>query len=216
MKFGKWVIFYLSVVLISINSSTLLAQQIDKEELIKYVSSYNYSAIKEMGPDVIPVLTDLYSVSDIKQKRVIANAFYSLGWKSEDAKEILLQDVHTEDKDLRIAVQYALGRVSDDTEVVEALLNNMQYDKNAYFRDKAACALAYDQIHLTDEQKVQLYEGLILGLSSAKRQVRDIALKALKIHTGQTKGFKVNGTASEQSESLRKWHEWLEEYQDNL
>ena len=39
-------------------------------------------------------------------------------------------------------------------------------DSNALFRDKAACALAYDQIHLTDEQKVQLYEGLISGLSS--------------------------------------------------
>ena len=202
---------------IAINFSKLsLGDQIDSEQVIKYVSSYNIAALKELGPDVMPILSNLYAVSDVKQKRVIANIFYQLKFESEEAKSALIQDVKTDDENLRISVQYALGRVSSDGDVVDALLYNMQNDRNAYFRDKAACALAYYQIHLTDEEKVNLYEGLINGLSSSNRQVRSIAIKALKIHTGQTKGFLVNGTASNQSESLRKWNQWLEEYKSNL
>ena len=45
-------------------------------------------------------------------------------------------------------MQWALGRVSDDPAVVDVLLENMRNDPNPLFRDKAACALAYDQIHL--------------------------------------------------------------------
>jgi len=48
-----------------------------------------------------------------------------------------------------MSVQYALGRVSSDVSVVDALLDNMQNDALLLFRDKAACALAYDQVHLT-------------------------------------------------------------------
>ena len=192
------------------------AESIDSEEVIKHVSSYNILALKELGPEVMPILSDLYLVSDIKQKRVIANIFYQLKFESEEAKNALIQDVKTNDENLRISVQYALGRVSSNQEVVDALLDNMQHDNNAYFRDKAACALAYDQIHLTDLEKLRMYEGLIKGLSSSNRQVRSIAIKALKIHTGQSKGFFVNGTARNQSESLRKWHQWLDEYKSNL
>lgn len=191
-------------------------QHIDTDEVIRHVSTINVGALRMLGPEVMPILSDLYTISDVKQRRVIAGIFYQLGWESENAKTVLMQDVKTTNKDLRISVQYALGRVSADEDVVEVLLDNMQHDSNAYFRDKAACALAYDQIHLTDELKLELYDGLIGGLSSTNRQVRSIAIKALKIHTGQTKGFRANGTAYNQSESLRKWHEWLEEYKENL
>ncbi|HSG31562.1 MAG TPA: hypothetical protein VLB82_08465 [Thermodesulfobacteriota bacterium] len=208
-------VLFILLFFIGINVCTR-AQQIDKDEVIKYVSSYNVSALKSLGPGVMPILSNLYIVSDSKQKRVIANIFYQLGFLSGNAKSVLMQDVRTNDKQLRVAVQYALGRVSSDEDVVDALLYNMHNDSNAHFRDKAACALAYDQIHLTENEKVDLYEGLIKGLSSPNRQIRSIAIKALKIHTGQTKGFLVNGTASNQSESLRKWHAWLEEYKSNL
>jgi len=209
------IIIFLLFISVSFNKLSF-GEQIDTEEVIKYVSSYNINAIKSLGPDVMPILSDLYLVSDIKQKKVIANIFYQLKFESEEAKNALIQDVKTNDENLRISVQYALGRVSSNQEVVDALLDNMQHDNNAYFRDKAACALAYDQIHLTDEEKIRMYEGLISGLSSSNRQVRSIAIKALKIHTGQTKGFFVNGTARNQSESLRKWHQWLDEYKSNL
>lgn len=210
----------LKIILLLLLSSNIckfsLGEQIDSEEVIKYVSSYNIQALKELGPEVMPILSTIYSESDINQKRVIANIFYQLKLESEEAKNALMQDVKTNDENLRISVQYALGRVSSNEEVVDALLDNMQHDNNAYFRDKAACALAYDQIHLTDEEKFSLYEGLIKGLSNSNRQIRSIAIKALKIHTGQTKGFFVNGTASNQSASLRKWHQWLDEYKSNL
>ena len=193
-----------------------LGDPIDSEEVIKYVSFYNINAIKSLGPDVMPILSDLYLISDIKQKRVIANIFYQLKFESEEAKNALIQDVKTNDENLRISVQYALGRVSSNQEVVDALLDNMQHDNNAYFRDKAACALAYDQIHLTDLEKIRMYEGLIKGLSSSNRQVSSNDIKALKINTGQTIVFFVSGTARNQSESLKKWHEWLDEYKSNL
>ena len=51
---------------------------------------------------------------------------------------------------------------------MDVLLDNMRNDANPLFRDKAACALAYDQIHLTEKQKVRLYEGLINSLNDAK------------------------------------------------
>ena len=163
----------LKIILLLLLSSNIckfsLGDPIDSEEVIKYVSSYNINAIKSLGPDVMPILSDLYLVSDIKQKRVIANIFYQLKLESEEAKNALIQDVKTNDENLRISVQYALGRVSSNQEVVDALLDNMQHDNNAYFRDKAACALAYDQIHLTDLEKIRMYEGLIKGLSSSNR-----------------------------------------------
>jgi hypothetical protein len=205
------------LLIFSVNFSKLsFSEPVDSGQVIKHVSSYNIAALKELGPEVMPILSNLYLVSDIKQKRVIANIFYQLRLESEDAKNALIQDIKTDNEQLRISVQYALGRVSSDEEVVDALLYNMHNDNNAYFRDKAACALAYDQIHLTDEEKVRMYEGLIRGLSSSNAQVRSIALKALHIHTGQTKGFMVNGSARNQSESLRKWHRWLDEYKSNL
>ncbi len=211
-------IFYPAALILffSVLCNISTAARIDKEDVIKYVSGYNITAIKELGPDVMPVLSNLYKISDQKQKQVIANIFYQLGIESRDAKDGLMQDIRTDNQQLRISVQYALGRVSSDKDVVDALLYNMHNDNNAYFRDKAACALAYDQIHLTDREKVQLYEGLIKGLSSSNRQIRDIAIKALQIHTGQTKGYHANVTAIAQSESIRKWHEWLEEYKSNL
>ncbi|NIP39787.1 MAG: HEAT repeat domain-containing protein [Candidatus Dadabacteria bacterium] len=203
--------------LLLINFSNVAnSEPVDSELVYQYVSTKNTKALKELGPGVMPILAELYVTSDDRQKVKIANIFKNLVFKSEEARKVLMEDIKTDNKDLRIAVQYALGMVSNDGSVVNALLDNMQYDKNAYFRDKAACSLAYFQAHITDEQKVKLYEGLINGLSSSNRQVRAISLQALKIHTGQTKGFFVNGTATNQSESLRKWQEWLEEYKSNL
>jgi hypothetical protein len=54
----------------------------------------------------------------------------------------LLKDVPAQNEKLRIQVQWALGRVSDDEEIVDILANIMVNDPSALFRDKAACALA--------------------------------------------------------------------------
>jgi hypothetical protein len=172
--------------------------------------------LKVMGPAILPHLVHIYATSSEDDRAVIAWVFYSLGWKSPAAKAALLKDIHTQNQKLRLQVQWALGRVSDDDEVVDILAGIMRNDGNALFRDKAACALAYDQIHLSEKQKVKLYSRLIDGLSDQKPQVRAISIQALSIHTGQTKGFDPNGPAEDRTNATVRWRTWLAEYEKNL
>jgi hypothetical protein len=153
------------------------------DDLRTLVMAGNYAAIQRLGPGSMPELVRLYESADGDPERArVANAFYQLGWKSEDARRALMRDVRTPDQDLRISVQYALGRVSNDPSVVDALLENMQDDANPLFRDKAACALAYDQIHLSGRRRCGVH-GLI-RLHDAKPQVRAIAIRRSR-STGQ-------------------------------
>jgi hypothetical protein len=176
------------------------------------VSQGNIPALRKLGTGVLPVMAQLYQSAGESDRASIAAAFYGLGWKSPDAKRVLTPDVHIANQALRIQVQYALGRVSSDADVVDVLLDNMQNDANPLFRDKAACALAYDQIHLTEREKVRLYDGLIRALSDSKLDVRSIAALALSIQTGQTKGFDANADAGRRDASVREWRKWLDEY----
>jgi hypothetical protein len=180
------------------------------------VSQRKVDELKKLGRDVLPVMTRLYESSNETDRTNIAQAFYQLGWKSAEAKRVLMKDVHTQNQYLRLQVQWALGRVSNDVDVVEVLLNNMQNDSNPLFRDKAACALAYDQIHLTEKQKVRLYQGLIQSLRDSKPDVRRIAVLALSIQTGQTKNFSADAPVAQRENSIREWEKWLEEYESNL
>lgn len=179
------------------------------------VASQNYPGLKAFGPGVLPLLVDMYKSSDASERERIANAFYALGWKSAEAKQVLMQDAHTANPSLRIVVQYALGHVSDDRDVVDVLLDNMMNDANPLLRDKAACALAYDQIHLSEQQKIRLYQGLITALSDSKLDVRAIAIQALSIQTGQTKGFDPNGMALRRWMAVRDWNKWLDDYRSH-
>lgn len=181
------------------------------------IGSIDINRLKAMGPAVLPHLVRIYrSTPDEPTRATYAWVFYSLGLKSPEARAVLLQDVDTKNESLRLQVQWALGRVSDDTEVVDILANIMRNDVNPLFRDKAACALAYDQIHLTEKQKVRLYGKLIEGLKDPKPQVRAIAIQALKIHTGQDKGFDPNGSEDARLRSIARWTIWLETYEKNL
>jgi HEAT repeat protein len=171
--------------------------------------------LKAMGPEALPHLARIYSKSSEDERAQIAWIFYSIGAKSPEARKALLQDIHTENQKLRLQVQWALGRVSDDTEVVDILAGIMRDDPNALFRDKAACALAYDQIHLTEKQKALLYARLIDALSDPKPQVRQIAITALNIHTGQTKGFNPSGAQADRDRAIASWKNWLAEYEKN-
>lgn len=176
----------------------------------------NVPALRAMGRDVMPRLVTLYKRGDPMRRANIAWVWYQLAWKSSAAREVLLEDVHTKHPTLRLQVQWALGKVSDDTEVVAILLDNMMHDPNPLFRDKAACALASDQVHLNEHQKVQLYDGLITALESDNAQVRDIAIKALKIQTGQTKQFNPKAKPEQRSIKVNNWRQWLEQYKSNL
>jgi HEAT repeat protein len=210
-------VIYLSVIVVCASfEGTLLAKDFDKNTIESFLLAGDIEALRDIGPAVLPVLASLYESSDVGQRLIIANMFYQLGWKSSEAKAVLMRDVHTQNRHLRIAVQYALGRLSDEDDVVKTLLSIMQHDDNPFFRDKAACALAYDQIHLTEKQKVQVYEGLIAALGDTKEQVRSIAILALQIHTGQTKGFTPQASAGVRAEKIQVWQAWLEEYKSQL
>ena len=173
-------------------------------------------ALKGKGPGVLPIMVRLYERSDEERRTTLASAFYGLGWKSPDAKRVLMQDAHTQNEQLRLQVQWALGRVSNDQDVVDVLIDNMRTDPNALFRDKAACALAHDQIHLTDAQKIYLYGRLIQALRDKEPQVRAIASQALRIQTGQSKGYRPDAPPEEREDSIRQWERWLQEYRSNL
>ena len=161
-------------------------------------------------------LARVYAESSIEGRARVAGMFYALGWKSEDAKRVLMTDAHTKDSALRLQVQWALGRVSDDPAVVDVLLDNMRNDPVPLFRDKAACALAYDQVHLSAAQKLRLFEGLIGALEDPKLQVRQVAIQALTILTHQTKGFVPHGEPAARSAAVAAWRRWLVEYRANL
>ncbi|HVN82119.1 MAG TPA: HEAT repeat domain-containing protein [Terriglobia bacterium] len=195
---------------------TLLAMQAPDAKIQALVTQQDINGLRSIGPAVLPALAQLYESSTEDRRATIAWIFYELGWKSSEAKKVLMKDVQTQNPKLRLQVQWALGRVSNDDDVVDVLLNNMQNDSNPLFRDKAACALANDQIHLSKKQKVRLFEGLIRALGDPKVQVRSIALLALQIQTGQTKNFNPNGTSVEREARIQEWLRWLEEYKSQL
>ena len=180
------------------------------------VAADDLEAIKAMGPSVMPHLARMYGAGDEERRQRLASIFYRLGWKSEEAKDALIKDVHTPNQGLRLEVQWALGRVSNDVSVVDVLLDNMQNDAQLLFRDKAACALANDQIHLTPAQKVHLYEGLSRALDDPKMDVRRIAALVLQIQTGQDKGFRFAGPPEARARAVEAWRQWLAEYRSQL
>ena len=197
--------------------SALASQDPSAGQLQNWVFGHNLAAIKAIGQPVLPKLVQLYeTATDDSLKARVAQTLYELSWKSPEAKHALMKDVHTANADLRLQVQWALGRVSGDQDVVDTLLANMRDDSNPLFRDKAACALAYDQIHLNDRQKVRLFAALIDALHDEKLDVRSIALQALSIHTGQTKGFNPGSSQPEREQKIRVWQRWLEEYKSGL
>jgi HEAT repeat protein len=195
---------------------SLAAPPVDIGRLREAARTGDWRAVQAMGPVVLPELARLYPDLRSDGRARVAEVFYNLGWKSEDAKRALMGDVHTDDPTLRLQVQWALGRVSDDPAVVEVLLDNMRNDPVPLFRDKAACALAYDQVHLAPAQKLRLFEGLIGALDDPKLQVRQVAIQALSILTHQTKGYAPGADASARSAAVAAWRHWLVEYRTNL
>ncbi len=204
------------VVLSAFAEASLAAPGVDSARVLEAARNGNVEAVRAIGPGALPELVRLYRESATSERAQIARLFYGLGWKSEEAKRALLQDVHTSDTDLRLQVQWALGRVSDDPAVVDVLLDNMRNDPQPLFRDKAACALAYDQIHLAPAQKLRLFEGLIGALDDGEPQVRQVAIQALAILTSQTKGYQSLAGPEERRASVEAWRRWLAEYRTNV
>jgi hypothetical protein len=205
-----------AVCLLSSQALRAVDAPLDRARLQEAVSKYDGNSIRPMGRAVLPELVRMYEASDEDGREKIAAIFYQLKWRSPEARRVLMKDVHTRHQALRLHVQYALGSVSDDLDVVDVLVDNMEHDDNPLFRDKAACSLAYDQIHLTPKQKAHLYERLIEALGSPVLQVRQIALQALHIHTGQSKGFQPNGPEEQRRRQIEEWQRWLIQYRASL
>jgi HEAT repeat protein len=204
-----------SAILAWLVTAAAAAAPVDAPQVRQAALAGDSRAIQAIGPGALPELVRLYTQSTPPARARIAQVLYELGWKSDEAKRALMADVHTTDPDLRLQVQWALGRVSDDPAVVDVLLENMQNDPVPLFRDKAACALAYDQIHLTPAQKLRLFEGLVRALDDPKPQVRQVAIQALSILTHQTKGFPPSGSAGARAAAIEAWGRWLAEYREN-
>jgi HEAT repeat protein len=209
--------FTLLVFLLPLTPRSVFSEDASVGQLKQWVGGRNVTAIRALGRPVLPRLVQLYeTATDDGFKARVAETFYELGWESPEAKRALMKDVHTSNQDLRLQVQWALGRVSNDPDVVDTLIANMRNDSNPLFRDKAACALSYDQIHLTEQQKVRLFGALIDALRDAKFDVRHIALLALEIHTGQTKGFDPGGSLADREQKIKVWQAWLAQYKAGL
>jgi hypothetical protein len=93
--------------------SLVAAAPVDLARLREAARTGDWQAVQAMGPAALPELARVYSESPSGERAAIADIFYKLGWKSEDAKRALLADVRTPDPALRLSVQWALGRVSD-------------------------------------------------------------------------------------------------------
>ena len=180
------------------------------------VEANDLEGLRAMGPEAIPALVFHYETGDDALRLQIAQLFHELAWQSPEVERALMTDMQSRNVELRLAVFYALGRVSSDPAVVATLLDTLQNDPNPLFRDKAACALAYDQVHLQEPQKVQLYAGLIKALSSSERQVQALAIQALSILTGETKGFHPAFPPERQQRSIEMWERWLTEVKAGL
>lgn len=192
------------------------ASSVDERALQASLSRHDWEAVRQMGPGVMPVMARIYGTASEEERTAIALGFYQLGWKSPEAMRVLMRDVHTSNVALRLQVQWALGRVSADEDVVATLLDNMRNDPNPLFRDKSACALAYDQVHLTSAQKLRLYEALVAALEDPKLDVRRIALLALQIHTKQTKGFDPAAAPAVRQQRVQEWQRWIAEFRSQL
>ena len=195
---------------------TLLLLTLSERVQAAMTPTPDVAAVRKLGPQAIPALIEMYKKSAPDQRAEIARTFYELGWKSDAAKKALMKDINTEHPALRLQVQWALGRVSPDKDVVDTLARIMQTDANPLFRDKAACALAYDQIHLTEREKFRLYQQVVAALRDPKLQVRQIAAQVLQIHLGQSKGFDPQGPLAQREKAVRAWEAWLQEYESNL
>ena len=205
----------LLVVFMLLLSVPVFAEELS-QQVTRLVEAGDADGLRALGEEAVTSMVWLYELSEESERIQLANLFYKMAIRSQVAERALVRDFHSENVELRLAVQYALGRVSDDPMVIETLLYTLENDRDPLFRDKAACALAYDQIHLDAKGKVRVFEGLIAALSNPKSQVRAVSIQALSILTGQTKGFHALYPEDRRERSIAMWQQWLEDYRAHL
>src|SRR5262245_12985013 len=78
------------------------APEADIAKIQTFVTQRNTEALKNMGTSALPALVQLYRDSDEAGKANVAAMFSQLGWKSPEAKQVLMMDVRTPIESLRI------------------------------------------------------------------------------------------------------------------
>jgi HEAT repeat protein len=201
--------------LASIATAAPAPMVVDDATVARLVAEENVASLKAIGAPALPVLAALYTQGDEAQRTRLARMYEQLGLESQAAETALLQDAGTQNVELRLAVQSALGRVSGSSDVVDTLLDILRNDPNPLFRDRAASALAYDQIHLGTAGKDRLYAGLIDALADDDAQVRAVTIQALSILTRETKGYDAMLSEERRERSIELWRKWLAEHRSN-
>ena len=175
------------------------------------VAADDLEAIKAMGP-LSCRASPLYGAADEERRQRLATS--SSPGVEVRRSERRVDEGRPHPNRACASVQWALGRVSNDVRVTSCSTTCRTTPSS--FRDKAACALAYDQVHLTPAQKVHLFEGLIHALDDPKMDVRRIAVTVLQIQTGQDKGFRFAGPPDARARAVEAWRQWLAEYRSQL
>ena len=93
----------LALVLLSLSTFSFAAPP-EKAVLLSTIKDYHYESLKQYGESVLSPLLELYKEGDNSQKTKVVGALYYLSIKSEEAREVLMKDIHTPDKDLRLQV----------------------------------------------------------------------------------------------------------------
>lgn len=168
--------------------------------------------LRAVGPSVTSELVAKYRASDEDGRAHLAWVMYNLGYESGEAKNALMEDVHSSHDDLRVWSQYALGRVSKDEDVVDVLFDNMKSGEKWLFRDKAACSLAYDQIHLSERQRLRLLARLINELDDEEGAQRGLAIRVLEVQTGQRRGYNPHARRPDRLRQIEEWWRWWNTY----
>lgn len=210
--FRRLSLLAVSVLLLSV---PVFAEELS-QQVTRLVEARDAAGLRALGEDAITSMALLYELSEEPERLQIANLFHDMGIQSQVAERALLRDFESPNLELRLAVQDALGRVSNDPMVIETLLYMLENDRNPLVRDKAASALAYDQIHVDAKGKARIFEGLIAALSNPKEQVRAVSIQALSILTGETKGFHPLFPEERRERSIAMWQHWLDEYRAKL
>lgn len=195
------------------------AENLNKEAIKDVLAEKNIPVheIEHFGYGAIPILVELYSEAQTNlEKSRIAWVFWRLGWKSPEIEHAMAADLESDDANLKVWVQWGIAKSTQSSEVINKLVYNLENDPSPFVRDKAACALASDFIHISPSQRLIILKGLVAGLDNEILQVRKSSLQALQIQTGQSKGFVPNADEQARAESIAEWHKWLEEYEQSL
>lgn len=201
------------VLLLGIAAEGQEAPVVDVESIVR---AHEWKALVEVGEAALPEVLRLYRSSDSGEKVQIAWMLARVGWKSEAARDVLLEDLASDDENLRYWVLWAQGELADSEEVVDLLVEWLGRGRNPLLWRRDQGVPGYGQLFFSEKQKLRLFTLLIERLGGLDEETRRTAARALEIHTGQLKGYDPAASAERRAAAIEVWERWLEEYRSQL